>query len=353
MREEQRKLYHTDFNTVFYFLAVTALVIYTLSTLSSLFTPIAVSILIWFLINALASKLKRFPILKTKIGQYSVIPLSVIIILSITIQTGSFIGASMVELSSAVSGLDVKISSAIEKLSQTTGFDLAPEVNKILEQFSISGVINKVFGLFSEIMGNIVQILLYVLFLLLDQRFFNVKMNALFSDKNDRLKAKEVIHKISESIREYISITTAVSFGTGLLTYIICAAFGLEGAALWGFIAFLLNFIPTIGSFIAVLLPTLFAFVQLSELFDVLLLIPSLVFIQFLFGNVIQPKMMGNRLNISQFVVILSLVIWGMMWGTVGMFLAVPMMVMIMIVLAQFENTKFISILISGNGKIT
>jgi AI-2 transport protein TqsA len=150
----------------------------------------------------------------------------------------------------------------------------------------------------------------------------------------------------------YLSITTIISLLTGILTYIVCEIFSLEGAALWGFIAFVLNFIPTIGSIIAVVIPTLFSLIQFPELADVLVFTLCLVEIQFIIGNILYPKLMGNKLNISQFVVILSLVIWGAMWGTVGMFLSVPLMMILMIILSQFENTKGMAILISGDGKI-
>ncbi len=213
-------------------------------------------------------------------------------------------------------------------------------------------VINKVITAFSTIFSNIVQILLYVLFLLLDQRFFDAKLNALFPNDEHKSRAKHVLTSISQSIRTYISITTIISLITGLLTYLVCEIFSLQGAVLWGFIAFVLNFIPTIGSIIAVLIPVTFALVQFPEISDVLILSLVLITIQFVIGNIIYPKLMGNKLNISQFVVIVSLVVWGAMWGTIGMFLSVPLMVILLIIFSQFESTKKLAILISGDGNI-
>ena len=116
--------------------------------------------------------------------------------------------------------------------------------------------------------------------------------------------------------------------------------------------AFILNFIPTIGTIIAVLIPTVFAIIQLTDLSSILYLFIFLVLIQFVIGNVIYPKLMGKSLNISQFVVILSLVVWGAMWGTIGMFLAVPIMMILLIILSQFESTKNLAVLISEDGNI-
>lgn len=346
------KLYNTNFAASFYFFAFMFLVIYALSTLNEILTPIAIAILIWFLINALADLLKKIPLFNSNFGKNLTIPLSLIIIVFLMFEIGSFIASSFVELSSLVSQLDSKFNTLILKVSSLTGVDANVHLEKLFEQFSFSAFINKVIAAFGLIVSNIMQILLYVLFLLLDQRFFNTKLNALFNDYDKRQRAKDVLVSISKTIRMYLSITTIVSLLTGLLSYAICEFFGLQGAVLWGFLAFILNFIPTIGSIIAVLVPSLFALVQFDDYSNLAILIVCLASVQFIIGNVIYPRLMGNKLNISQFVVILSLVIWGAMWGTVGMFLSVPLMMILLIILSQFENTKALAIIISGDGKI-
>ncbi|CAM3856841.1 AI-2E family transporter [Arcobacter cloacae] len=341
-----------NFAKAFYFFAFMFLVIYALNSLSSILTPIAIAILIWFLINALATQIKRIPFLSQKVGDIIAIPLSLIIIIYSMVEIGSFIASSMMQLGSTISQLDGKVNSLIEKLSLMTSFDFTTPLQKFFQEFSLSSVINKIIAAFSSIFSNIVQIFLYVLFLLIDQQFFNSKLNALFPKKETRQKANDILNSISKGVKTYIFITTVISLITGFLTYLICEMFSLQGAVLWGFIAFVLNFIPTIGSIIAVLIPMIFALIQFPEISDVLLLSLCLVLIQFVIGNILYPRLMGNKLNISQFVVILSLVVWGAMWGTVGMFLSVPLMMILMITLAQFHSTKNLAILISGDGKI-
>lgn len=348
----QSKIYNTNFASAFYFFAFMFLVVYTLSTLNTILTPIAIAILIWFLINALANQIKKLPFMDSSYGDYICIPLSLLIIVVSMFEIGSFIASNMYELSSTIAQLDDKFNSLLHQIDMKTGLDISHRFEKLFEQFSFASLINKVIAAFSTIVSNILQILLYVLFLLIDQRFFNVKINALFQNYDTRMKAKEVLSSISATIRMYLSITTIISLATGILTYIVCEFFSLQGAVLWGFMAFILNFIPTIGSIIAVLLPCLFATVQFTDLSFVLFLLASLASIQFIIGNILYPRLMGSKLNISQFVVILSLVIWGAMWGTVGMFLSVPLMMVLLIILSQFENTKGLAILISGNGKI-
>ena len=342
----------TNFAKAFYIFAFMFLAVYALNSLSTILTPIAIAILIWFLINALASQIKRLPFLSPKVADIVAIPLSLIFIVYFMIEIGSFITSSMMELSSTISQLDSKINILIEKLTLMTSIDFTTPLQKFFQEFSLSGVINKVISAFSAIFSNLIQIFLYVLFLLIDQQFFGAKLNALFPKKENRIRVEHILVSISKGVKTYIFITTLVSLLTGFLTFVICEIFSLQGAVLWGFIAFVLNFIPTIGSIIAVLIPTIFALIQFPLISDVLFLTLCLVIIQFLIGNIIYPKLMGNKLNISQFVVIVSLVVWGAMWGTIGMFLSVPLMMILLIICSQFEGSKKLAILISADGNI-
>ncbi len=341
-----------DFARAFYFLAFMFLVVFSFNSLSSVLTPIAIAFFIWFLINAFANQIKKIPYINKKVLDFIATPLSLIIIIYSMIKIGTFITSSMMELSSVVSQLDSKINIVIDKISILTSIDVKEPLEKFFQEFNMASLLNRIFMAFSSILSNMMQIFLYVLFLLIDQRFFNLKLNALFPKKENKDKAQNILFSISQSIRTYILITTIVSLVTGFLTFVICQYFGLQGSVLWGFIAFILNFIPTIGTIVAVLIPTVFALIQLTDFSSILSLFIALVVIQFVIGNVIYPRLMGNSLNISQFVVILSLVVWGAMWGTIGMFLAIPIMMILLIILSQFESTKSLAILISEDGNI-
>ncbi|MCJ8327912.1 MAG: AI-2E family transporter [Campylobacterales bacterium] len=345
-------LKNNNFANAFYFMAFLFLVIYSISNLSSLLSSIAISFLIWFLINALASKLETYKIFQIKIMNKLSIPFAVIIIFFTIFEISGFIALSISDLSTSLVGIDEKVYSVINQLSLSFSIDIKEELNKIFQQISIAALINKALGLFSSVLSNSLQILLYVLFLLLDQRYFQAKLKALFPNEKTRKKTEIILNNISLNIKTYIYITTIISLSTGILTYLLCTFFDLEGAGLWGFMAFILNFIPTIGSIIAVSIPSLFALISFTDISYALIFIPLLISIQFLLGNIIQPKLMGDKLNISQFVVIFSLVSWGMMWGTIGMFLSIPLMVILSIILSQFESTRVLAILISSDGKI-
>ena len=150
----------------------------------------------------------------------------------------------------------------------------------------------------------------------------------------------------------YLTIKTLASFGTAMISYFVLQIIGVDFAAFWALLIFLLNYIPTVGSIIAVVFPFLFAFIQFDTVYPAFIVGILLVGIQFVMGNVVEPKMQGQSLNLSPLVIVLSLVFWGKIWGIAGAFLCVPIMVIINIILSRFPTTRPIAILLSANGKI-
>ncbi|MEO0718907.1 MAG: AI-2E family transporter, partial [Pseudomonadota bacterium] len=230
--------------------------------------------------------------------------------------------------------------------------ELTVDVSNELQALQLEGLLRGVFDIVTNTAGDISVVLLFVLFLMLDQRYFDAKIRALFPKDGRADRVEQVLADIGRDTRLYVWIMTVVSLAVGLSTYVICSYFGLKGAAFWGFLAFALNYIPTIGTFVGVVLPALFGLVQFDNYADMLGMIGALAVVQFFLGNILLPRMTGEQLNLSEFVVILSLLVWGAMWGIAGMFLAVPLMMVLAIVLAQFESTRPVAILLSKTGKI-
>jgi predicted PurR-regulated permease PerM len=160
-----------------------------------------------------------------------------------------------------------------------------------------------------------------------------------------------VFTAIRTSVEKYLWVQTLASLVISALTYATLLWIGLPNAMFWAFLIFFLNYIPTIGSLIAVALPTLFALVHFEPLEMVALTALGVGAWQFLIGNFLQPRMTGESLNLSAVVVLLALAIWGSLWGMAGAFLAAPITVILMTVLAQFKRTRWIAILLSSDGR--
>ncbi|MGB5319289.1 AI-2E family transporter [Eudoraea sp.] len=191
-------------------------------------------------------------------------------------------------------------------------------------------------------MGNALTIFFLALFLLLEMDTIPVKIKAIVKGTTDSLG---FLDAIGDSIRHYLSIKTVTSLLTGLFIWIGLVIIGVDYAIIWALIAFLLNYIPNIGSFIAAVPAVLFAAVQLG-LEGVLWTGIVFIVINVVIGNIVEPKMMGKGLGLSTFVVFLSLLFWGFMLGTVGMFLSVPLTMAIKIMLEQDPNTKWLAIVL-------
>ncbi len=185
-----------------------------------------------------------------------------------------------------------------------------------------------------DFLGNLALVLLFMIYLLFERDAFSLRISRLF--EGDRAgHVLEILRQINEAVLGYLNIKTMVSAVTGLCTTIILWLFGIEFAVFWGFLTFMLNFVPTVGSLLAIVPPVLLAVLQLESISLVLLVLASLGVLQFLVGNLIEPMVLGDRLNLSPLVVLLSLIFWGWLWGLVGMLLSVPIMSAVKIILSH------------------
>jgi AI-2 transport protein TqsA len=174
----------------------------------------------------------------------------------------------------------------------------------------------------------------------------------MFSDPRRADDARRVLNAVSESVRRYLSVKTGVSALTGICCYVVMRLIGIDFAATWALLIFFLNFIPNIGSIVGVSLPALVALVQFDTLGPFVLVVVCLTAINLAIGSVLEPMLMGSSLNISPFAIILSLAFWGMIWGIVGMFLSVPIMVLVMIICAHIPGWRWVAVLLSKDGNI-
>src|SRR6266851_2683624 len=161
-----------------------------------------------------------------------------------------------------------------------------------------------------------------------------------------------LINEGARLIGVYIRIKTTLAVATAAFAYTVMASVGIDFAAFWAVMVFFFYYIPTVGSILAIAAPAVLALVQFDHLTPFLIVLLVFGTIQIVTANVIEPTIMGRTLNLSPLVVIVSLVVWGTIWGVVGMFLCVPIMVVALIVLAQFETTRPLAVLLSADGRI-
>lgn len=201
-----------------------------------------------------------------------------------------------------------------------------------------------VFSRFMDFLSGEITFIFLVVFLLaeIEAIFYKTKI----IEKNSPFSLT-VMEKISGSIRRYLSIKTLTSLATGILVYLMLLLIGVDYPLLWGLMAFLLNFIPTVGSIIAAIPAVLISIVQLG--FPATYwTIGTYLFVNVAIGSVLEPRIMGQGLGLSTTVVFISLIFWGLILGPVGMFLSVPITMLIKIILENFEKTRWIAALLGS-----
>ncbi len=198
-----------------------------------------------------------------------------------------------------------------------------------------------------SIIGDGALVLLFLIFMLLGGEDFPRKLAAAFP-RNGSLDLVSVYQTVNVRVLKYLRIKTLINLFTGLVVYVVLAAFGVDFAAVIGLLAFLFNYIPNIGSFIMTVIPGTIAALQFDSIGYALIIVLVLIVIQNLIGNVAEPKIMGDHLDLSPVVVLFSLVFWGWMWGVVGMILSVPIMAILKTVMEQFPTTKPLAILMGS-----
>ena len=257
---------------------------------------------------------------------------------------------------------EIKINLLIADAYQTVGLSNAPTLTELLfnetGQRFFATVANSVSGL----SGDLMLILIYVAFLFSAQAGWTHKLDNIFPDPARREQVRLIGNDARLSIERYLWVQTVISAIITLFTYFSLLALGVQNALFLSALIFVLNYIPTVGSIAAALVPPLFALVQPgvpawlpasgpeSSYLYAAIVFGVVSFWQFSIGNFIQPRMMGDSLNLSALVVLLALAIWGVIWGIPGMFLSAPLTVLMMILFAQSKETRWIAILLSADG---
>lgn len=196
----------------------------------------------------------------------------------------------------------------------------------------------------SSILSDIVLILLTVTFILLEVSSFPIKLRAILGDPKQKFPQ---FTKFADDMKRYMVIKTLISLATGILIAFWLYIFGVDYPILWGFLAFLLNYIPNIGSLIAAIPAVILAFIQLG-LGSAVMVIVGYIAVNFIVGNIIEPRLMGRRLRLSTLVVFLSLIFWGGLLGLVGAILSIPLTMTLKFAFESNESTKWIALLLEA-----
>tara|TARA_Y100000310_G_C20685461_1_gene818679 strand:- start:279 stop:1307 length:1029 start_codon:yes stop_codon:yes gene_type:complete len=313
-----------------------------LQTLQSFLRPFALAIILSLLLMPLArfSKKRKIPFFITIIGSILVFVFLVSSVISLLIEESSRIDANVLNQKGDIQKTITNIQASASKISiygnkLDANLFLNPEKIGPITTSTIKSLIQAVASIFSELFLAI----LFMMFLIPSQEMFIVNIGKTMGQAKMR-KFRSAIIETEKSIRDYLYTKSLISLGTAGASAIVLLFFKADFIVIFAILFFVLNFIPNVGSFIAVTLALLFFILMHGLGLNVLWLGILLILVQVIFSNILEPKFAGDKLKLSPIVILLSLLLWFWIWGIVGMILAVPITSIIKIILEHIESTK-------------
>jgi len=329
---------------------VLALSVYTLSIGSSILIPFVTAIVVWYIIISLANFYEKLHVGSVSLPRFFAMLFAMITTYIFLHFFSVLIAKSIYSIANEAPLYQAKLRELINLINQKMQLNL--NLHQIISKINFSSLFTNFAVALTGIAQNFFVIVIYVLFLLLEYGSFDKKIHRLFPDKDKYNSAISLLDNIKTDINTYFKIKTSMSLATGVLSYLVLTFFNVEHAEFWGLLIFLLNFIPTIGSIVAITLTLIVISVQFTAFGPYIATGVLLIAIQFIIGNIVEPKLTGANLNLSPLIILLSLALWGKLWGVFGMFLCVPIMTILNIVLARFEQTRPFAILLTADGKL-
>lgn len=331
-------------------LVIVVLITLIVKTLSFLFIPLSVALLIFFALGMPMEFLRRFGF-----PGWLRILLVVSMVLGSIYLIGFVVQTNVQKCVAQMPVIEQQLLENAARVLQYLGMSME-QGQEMMAAFlgnvdgnklkSLGPFLQAAGGSFFNFLGSTVWVVLFLIFMLAERESLQGRLHNAFG----RSRAEKIIKiggRISLAVEEYLGLKTLISLLVGVSTAIVLWLFGVQFALLWGVLTFLLNFIPNIGALIATIPPVLMALFQFGSLALMLVVAGALVAIHLVVGNYLEPKIMGRGLDLSPLVVLFSLVFWGWMWGGVGMLLAVPITAAVKIAMEEYKPTQIVAKMIS------
>jgi len=345
------------FRDLVYGVALTLMIGWLLVIGRSLFVPVVTAILIVYVIIGLSRMLARMPLLGPRLSENASHVIAVVVIALIAVEVGALLVANLGVIAARAPAHQQALLNAIQQAAASLGLEREPTWQTlradVLGEIDLQRVIRTAAASTSSLLGAQLFVLLNVAFLLLERKVMVEKVVRLTDNPAQAARTRAVIEDINRRVGRYLAVQTLLSILVGVLSWAIMAWMGLEFATLWALVIALFNYIPYVGTIIGIVFPVAMAVAQFGDLNTVLLLLAALGAVQFVVGNILSPQVMGNSLNLSPWVILISLTVWASLWGVAGAVFSVPITAIMVVVFAEFDRTRPLAVLMSQNGQIT
>jgi predicted PurR-regulated permease PerM len=317
--------------------------------------PIAAAVLIVFVIRGVADLLAKQPRLARLPGWARELLAAALIGVAL-VELLALVTSSIGEFAGRAAAYQDALLSIYQGVALRFDFDEAETLRAIRAEaaraLDLPGLARAAAGSAAGALAVTMFVLLNVGFLLAERRSFAAKLGRLGLGADAEQRVGAVLADVNARVGAYLAMKTLMNLILGVLSWSIMLAFGVEFATLFAIVIAALNYIPYFGSFIGVAFPAIASLVTFADPGDVVLLVLCLAGAQFLIGNVIEPQAMGSSLNLSPWVILIALTVWGALWGIAGAVLSVPITAVMLVILSEFEATRPVAVLLSKDGTL-
>ncbi|MGH6956926.1 MAG: AI-2E family transporter [Caulobacteraceae bacterium] len=315
--------------------------------LAPILTPLALAVFLMLMIDAMARDMKaRAPVL----GDIGALIAAIFICIVVFAATVFFVASHAAAFAAKLVAYQPRLNVVLSSLAHALHMRLPRTVNQLIANIDPERYLPIVAAGVKSLISNALLVLAYVGFLLASRHGFERKAVRLFQAREGRHEALQVFLRVRDALERYLWIQTVCGAFIAIGSWVLMMVVGLDGAFFWAFLIFVLGYIPIVGAAIGIAAPSVFALLQFPTAWQAVFLAASLLALAFTIGNILLPRLQGRSLNIDPVMVLLSLAFWGAIWGLTGMFLSTPLTLLVMVILAQFDGSRWIAVLLSADG---
>ncbi len=316
------------------------------------FIPFIFALFVWFIMKNIKLLLNKSSTLKNKLPEWVKNLFSLLVILVAINFVINIVYANFRILANSIKDYTEKFETVVQTLNITFNIDVMESMRLYFEGVDFNALFISLFNYSTGLMGTIFVVFVYTIFIILEEPAFKTKLEKVFPNNYDFDETYKLLKRIDIAIAKYLGLKTLICLVTSVLSYIVFRIVGVDFPVFWAFLIFLFNYIPILGSYIATIIPFVFSLLQFGSFTPALIVLFSVGTIQMVIGNFLDPRIMGDNVNLSPLVIILSLSFWGAIWGIIGMFLSVPLMIIVVITFSKIPRFKPIAIFMSRSGAV-
>ncbi|WP_427790219.1 AI-2E family transporter [Brevundimonas diminuta] len=319
--------------------------------LRDILTPLAMALFLMIMIDGVKRAIeRRTPIPPRFAGAAALVVVVLGFLASIWIIVDGAAGF-FTDASGVAGSIGPRIDQISRDVANLFGISEPPTLNDMIAGIDLRGWLTSAAFQVQGAATGAFFVMIYLGFLLASQAGFRKKMVGMFPERGPRQEALAVFERVRGGVEGYLWVQAVTGAMVCAVAWVLMRAVGLQNAEFWTFVIFIVGFIPMLGGAVAGCAPPMFALVQFESYWPALILFVGLQTLLFLVGNLVQPRMQGDNQNIDPIVVLLALAFWGKLWGVAGMFLSTPLAVMAMAILAEFKGSRWMAVLLSGDGE--